>query len=745
MKKPKKKRLLFRGQLVKKLRHQIVAAKKTEGENKFLLSGFGGVGKTAVARALFHKLKSQCKKIGWVECGKSSDLRASLLASVKRGITAETEQARFEQIKTLLDDDTILFLDNVDKLDPMLDDLTGYDVTLVVISRMERVEGYTSIFIPQLSEKKCVKLFRAYCTRHLPRRDNSVVRELVNMVNCHTLSVELMAKHFSGLGKNISLATYLEQLKEKGFGFFESKIYTKYDQKEDTIINHLRMLLDMSRLDGEQTRVLQNLALMADNPTLPFEVKDWIGCKEAALAALARIGWLTQTKDGYELHPIVREIVPLDEVPLSAVKHYFHFVTCEAYFRRGEDYRAVQSKLGIVESVLAQVGDRMEENTDTAALYNELGIVYRGQGQYARAEEYFLEALRIRCKVLREEDQTMASIYNNLGLVYSYQKQYDQAEKYYRKALNTRRKVLEARKMPEEEDPETAKIYDNLGNSYNSQEQYDQAEKYLQKALNIRRKVLGEEHPGTADSYDNLGNFYLNRNKYANAKECFQKALHIRAKVLKVLDEEGQDMALSYHHLGLVYNELRKYDQAEEYFQKELGICRKALGENHWYTAKCYESMGVFYNNQEKYVKAKRCLQKALNIYRKRLGDNHPYTADGYHALGAVYLDWKGYTKAEEYTQKALDVYRKAREENKTNTDSDMADSYYNLGTIYKYQKKYDAAVEQYLNAWRIYQRILGPEHPYTKRAERNLRSVFPHIAHSDEDFETWLSRQQED
>ncbi len=63
-----KESFLFREELVETLCRQITAAEKTEGENKFLLSGFGGVGKTAVARKLYHELKSRYKQIGWVEC-----------------------------------------------------------------------------------------------------------------------------------------------------------------------------------------------------------------------------------------------------------------------------------------------------------------------------------------------------------------------------------------------------------------------------------------------------------------------------------------------------------------------------------------------------------------------------------------------------------------------------------------------------------------------------------------------------
>ncbi len=407
-------KLLFRDRLVKKTSKQIKKAKKTK-QNKFLLHGFGGVGKTAVATALYDALEPSFQQIGWVECRESGTLKDSLLAAIDTGGESKTDEERFAEIEHLLRDatgETVLFLDNADRDDPLLRELTRYSFTLVVTSRMEQVEGYTSIFIPQLTEDECVELFRVYCARTLTEEDKSKVRELVKLVSCHTLSVELLAK---GLPAGMGLEAYLKQLKAKGFGFPGLTFRTGHDEETGTITDHLKKLFDMVKLDGEQARVMQNLALMADSRTLPFEVKDWIGCKETTLAALVNTGWLTQTEEGYEVHPIVRQVVLLDEVPLSAVEQFFSFVTYKAYFQDGENYRAVQFKLGIVNSVLERVGDRLEESVDTAALYNNLGVIYDEQGQYAQAEQCHQKALNILCKELGEEHPDTATSYNNQG------------------------------------------------------------------------------------------------------------------------------------------------------------------------------------------------------------------------------------------------------------------------------------------------------------------------------------------
>ncbi|MCD8085264.1 MAG: tetratricopeptide repeat protein [Clostridiales bacterium] len=773
-------KLQFRDELVKETSKQIKKAKKTK-QNKFLLHGFGGVGKTAVATALYDALEPSCQQIGWVECRESSSLRDSLLAAIDTGSGNKTAEERFAEIERLLLDatgETILFLDNVDRYDPLLRDLTRYNVTLVVTSRMEQVDGYIPILIPQLAEDKCVELFRAYCAQTLTEQDEPATRELVRLVSCHTLSVELLAK---GLPAGMNLPEYLERLKAEGFGFPGLKFRTGHDEEIGTITDHLKKLFDMARLGGEQTRVMQNLALMADNRTLPFEVRDWIGCEENTLNELANTGWLTQTEDGYEVHPIVRKVVLLGGVPLSAVEHYLNFVAYKPYFQDGEDYRAVQFKLGIVESGLARVEDRMEKGADTAALYNKLGVVYIDQGQYVQAEMCCQKALNIYHKMPGENHPGMADSYSNLGVVYSRQAKYTEAERCFLKELKIRRKVPEERDMLEDEAPDTVGSYNNLGNAYRRQGEYVQAEKCYREALRIRRNALAarnmleEKDPDTAIIYSNLGNVYRNQGKDTQAKKCYQNALDIR---LKVLGEEHPDTANSYNNLGNVYRRQGWYAQAEEYHRTALNIRLKVLGEEHPDTANSYNNLGVACEDQNRYDEAVEQYLHAWRIWQKTLGPEHPSTklaesnlrsvfphtdhgdedfdtwlsrqwralgeehsdtANSYNNPGVVYDDQGQYDQVEACHQKALEIRLKVLGEN----HPDTAMSYNNLGVVYENQKRFDEAMEQCLHAWRILERVLGPEHPRTETVKNNLRRVFPHIAHGDEDFETWLSRQQ--
>ncbi len=696
-----REKLLFRDKLVKMQSKQIRKAMKTK-DNKFLIHGFGGVGKTAVAVALYDELENQCERIGWVECRESGNLKASLLTAIRTENWNKTPEERFAEIESLLRDatgETILFLDNVDRPDAMLTELPRYKITGIVTSRMETVDGYTPMSRPPLSEDECVELFRSYCSRTVTEQDEPVVRELVRLVSCHTLSVELLAK---GVPAKSNLAEYREQLKEEGFGFLDLEFQTGHEQtghdqighevKPQTVVEHLKKLFDMAKLDEEQTRVMQNLALMADSRTLPAEVYEWICCDINTLQSFVNTGWITQTEDGsnkigYEVHPIVRDIVLLNPVPVAAVKKFLYFVAYEEYFKDGEDYRAVQFKLGIVETVLEKMKGQIDKSRDTIALYTSLGNIYSKQGYYTNAKFYYKKALDIAINVLGEEDTDTAISYNNLGAIYY--------------------------KMGE----------------------YRLAENYYERALEIDVSLLGGGHASTAIDYNNLGNVYCIQGKYDVAEECFKLALNIW---LKGPMQNSEKAAVIYNNLGVLYDYQGKYPQAKGYYQEALNIRKKALRPNGLDIADSYNNLGNVCRNEGDYSEAKKYHRKALNIRRKLLEPNHLDIAASYNNLGNIYGGQKKYAHAKRLHKKALDIRLKALGAN----HPDTAASYNNLGNVYKGQKKYVKAVEQYLKAWKIWQQKLGPKHLNTKIAINNLRNCFPHIDHGDQDFDTWLSQQ---
>ena len=260
-----------------------------------------------------------------------------------------------------------------------------------------------------------------------------------------------------------------------------------------------------------------------------------------------------------------------------------------------------------------------KEDKNTAASYNEIGLVYDRQGDYGKALEYHFKALAIKEKVLGTEHPSTATSYNNIGAIYKAQSDYGKALEYYQKALAIREKVFGT------EHPSTATSYNNIGAVYDDKGDYDKALEYYFKALAIREKVLGMEHPDTATSYNNIGAVYDDKGDYGKALEYYFKDLAISEKVLGT---EHPDTAISYNNIGGVYKTQGDYDKALEYYFKDLAICEKVLGTEHPSTATSYNNIGWVYREQKDYNTALDYYTKAYQIRKNKLGDDHPDTKD---------------------------------------------------------------------------------------------------------------------
>jgi tetratricopeptide (TPR) repeat protein len=87
-----------------------------------------------------------------------------------------------------------------------------------------------------------------------------------------------------------------------------------------------------------------------------------------------------------------------------------------------------------------------------------LASLYDSQGNYERAEALFLQALKLRQRLLGDNHPDVASSLNNLAKLYYSQGKYDQAEPLYLQALNILEQSLGGNH------PNTVRVRENLAN-----------------------------------------------------------------------------------------------------------------------------------------------------------------------------------------------------------------------------------------------------------------------------------------
>ena len=115
----------------------------------------------------------------------------------------------------------------------------------------------------------------------------------------------------------------------------------------------------------------------------------------------------------------------------------------------------------------------------------------------------------------------VATNYNNIGVLYYRQKEYAKALENYEKALEIRQTIFP------ESHPDIANSYFNLGNLFFAQDSLAKAMAYHQKALKMIEISLGPNHPDVATPCLFIGRNYNKQGDPVNALEYFIRAYDV--------------------------------------------------------------------------------------------------------------------------------------------------------------------------------------------------------------------------
>ena len=605
-----------------------------------LMSGFGGIGKTALAKLVFHTVEAEYDAVAWIDYRGS--LKNSLLAEILLEDDIREEPERWRRIQAILGDGRkkLFIIDNADHTegqnpqeDAELLRLTGWEnISVIVTSRLEALGNYQIREIDFLSKDDCVALFCHY-RKGTQRTQEAAVRNLVKLANCHTLTVELFAK---GARRIADLDAYYGKL-EAGLDNAKLEFKTSHRSKMATIIQHLRNLFDMQERTPEEMGVLRDFAVLpADAYLTQAEAEHWFGHDENVLNVLAEDGWLQWNDGRYFMHPLVQQIIRLDPIPEDTAGHYLDFVEYfdNGYFPEDAVYSELIRRLELAESVVAAVcGDW--DTVRLANIFHNMGVACWRLARYDDAAEYDHKALAIKEAMLGKEHLSTATTFNNLAGVYQSMGDLPRALEYNKNALA----IYEAKLGKDH--PNTATTYNNLSVLYRAMGDYPKALEYHEKALTIREARLGKDHPDTAATYNNLASVYRDMGDLPRALEYLEKDRAIREARL---GKDHPDTATTYNNLATVYRDMDDYPKALEYHEKALTIREAKLGKEHPDTAQSCNNLGALYYKMEQYSDACDLLLRALRIRLVKLGPGHPYTRNTYAWLSYSYQAQHGET-----------------------------------------------------------------------------------------------------
>jgi CHAT domain-containing protein len=334
------------------------------------------------------------------------------------------------------------------------------------------------------------------------------------------------------------------------------------------------------------------------------------------------------------------------------------------------------------------------------------------QGKYDEALESAEKCLDLREQLLGPDDALNAVPLFILGNIYHLGKtEYAKAEPYYLRALRIAEKTQGPQVLI------SIQILNNLGTLYSISDRLDEAERTLERAITVEEKAYTPEHPMIASSLVNLANVCDAKADYAKAKRLYERALAI---LEQNFGPDYPGVSTIVMNISGVYAEMGDYLNAQAFGKRALDIAEKSWGPEHGRLGIPLLTLGDAYRLDGQPEKAEPLYDRALKILEKSRGPDHPYVADTLSYLAEIYHDRRDFSKAASYEQRALAI----REKKLGADDLNVGTSLDQLGSVYRDQGDYARAESFYLKALDIREHALGPDHPDVIKTLSNLSAM---------------------
>lgn len=591
-----------------------------KGVKPLVVWGLGGMGKTELVS---HFGRNYRKGNVYLALFRNS-FRDTVADSIAFGIPRIREQdldpeQRYAQAMAVLrqcSGDDILIIDNADrdegrfadlKKDAAYHELCTLPMHIIITTRFEVHRG---VELKPLRRDELYLIFK----NHKVLVSQAQMDALIDAVDSHTMTVDLMARTMRGGWKRVTADMLLTALRERNLPEQDYRQieadYNRTDHQEQ-IYGHLRAVFNVAQIPHAAKDALCCAALLPQDGldselfgnALPQE-------PQMCLNDIIDHGWLQWKEERLAIHPVIRLVCWAELSPTDLTCGDFLDGLWAQFSRKEYD----KDKFHQLAELFSCAAEELENHFGTWSL--RAGRFWNELGQSQRALEWNLAGLARMRQRAAGDDPELAAAYNDVGYTYSSMGRQKEALDYLKTALEMQKRLFPLDHL------DTARTYFNIGHSYGRAGDQDNALKNIEEALRIRKTILPPEHPSIARSYDHIGNIIKQRGEYAAAKEYMQKALDIR---LKCLGPVHPDIATSYSNLGVVYSSLGEHGKALECGEKALSIQEHVLPPVHPAIARTCDILAAICCGMGAYTRARMYIQRTMEIAQKSLPAGHPY------------------------------------------------------------------------------------------------------------------------
>lgn len=595
-------------------------AKALQDHNPVFITGTAGMGKSELVKT--YAKKNEKKYTNIIHLFYGGDLKKCVAHMEFSDDTADmSEEMLFDKhmrILKKLHSDSLIIIDNFNVLpkeDAFFKEFIKLNCKILVTSRCN-ISQYETIKISEMdADTELIELFYKHCPS--AKSSHDVVKEIIQTVGCHTLTVCLSALSLTASG--MEPEELLAELKTCGLNITSGEdveLYKDDDFTDGLMIEHLSKLLQLGKLSNQQLDILRNLSLLPVSGVIKNSFKNWMKLDNLTdVNHLIKYGFINEDTDNKKisLHPLLQEVIAIETMPTvtacSTLLDNLHLI-CLAHgleLRRPEN--VIASLISVTERIIVD---------DGAYFLLFLQDVFPYLDKYLVSD--YLPKLTERISYVMEEYKLESPCDKALLLDYKAEcfllkKDYGNAVKKREKAINIMEKL-----HTKDADMRTtnllSNLYNNLSNTYLLMKQGNEAAKALRTAFNIRIEYA---HLGLTESHDslqqmmNLINMLLLAKDVDNAKIVLEQ---YETLVLEHLSDTSLDYGICKLSQGIIDMMERKPEAAEINLLGAESIIGNAVGTDNDYMRTTYRYLNNLYARWKKPEKAIEYRDKFLGVNR---------------------------------------------------------------------------------------------------------------------------------
>ncbi len=597
-----------------------VVSKALQENNLVFITGTAGMGKSELAKV--YAKKNEKKYTNIIHLFYDGDLKKCVAQMEFSDDTTDMSEDMLldRHMKPLkkLHSDSLIIIDNFNVLpkeDAFFKEFIKMNCKILVTSRCN-ISQFETVKVSEMdADTELVELFYKHCPS--AKSSEEVVKDIIQTVGCHTLTVCLSALSLTASG--MEPEELLTELRTCGLNIASGEdveLYKDDDFTDGLMIEHLRKLLQLGKLSNQQLDILCNLSLLPVAGILKNSFKNWMRLDNLTdVNHLIKYGFINEDTDNKKisLHPLLQEVISIETIPtITACRtllNSLHLV-CLAHgleLRRPENI--IASLISVSERIIVD---------DGAYFLLFLQDMFPYLDKYLVSD--YLPKLTDRISYLMEEYKLESPCDRALLLDYKAEcfllkKDYANAVKEREKAINIMEKL-----HTKDADMRTANLlsnlYNNFSNTYLLMKRGNEAANALRTAFDIRMEYT---HLGLTESHDSL-----------------QQMMNLINILLMAKDVDNAKIVLEQYE-SLVLEHLS--DTSLDY-----GICKL--------------SRGIIDMMEGKPEPAEMNLLGAENIIGNAMGTDNDYMNTTYRYLNNLYARWKKPEKAIEYRDKYFNTNR---------------------------------------------------------------------------------------